>query len=36
MAEADLAEFDVRGFEPVKFEFKKKSERINIRIPRRL
>jgi len=31
--EADLSEYDFSGFKPVKFEFLKKSARMEIRLP---
>jgi predicted DNA binding CopG/RHH family protein len=31
--EADLSEYDLSGFKPVRFEFEKKSARINMRLP---
>ncbi len=30
---ADLSEYDLSGFKPVKFEFSAKDERINMRLP---
>ncbi len=34
--EADLTEFDLSGFKPARFEFEKKSARVNMRLPRPL
>lgn len=31
--EADLSEYDLRGFKPARFEFEKKSARVNMRLP---
>lgn len=31
--EADLSAYDLSGFKPVRFEFEKKSARINMRLP---
>ena len=31
--EADLSEYDLAGFKPVKFEFLKKSARLELRLP---
>ncbi|MEZ5863310.1 MAG: CopG family antitoxin [Geminicoccaceae bacterium] len=31
--EADLSEYDLSGFKPVQFEFSKKNERVNMRLP---
>jgi predicted DNA binding CopG/RHH family protein len=36
VAEADLTEYDLSGLRIVQFEFDPKSERVNLRIPRRL
>lgn len=33
---ADLSEFDLSGFSPVKFEFEAKSAALNMRIPQNL
>lgn len=33
VATADLAEFDLSGFEPMSFEFAKKEAALNMRIP---
>jgi len=33
VADADLAEFDLSQFRPVRFEFEKKEARINMRLP---
>ncbi len=30
---ADLSEYDLSGFKPVKFEFTAKDERVNMRLP---
>jgi predicted DNA binding CopG/RHH family protein len=30
---ADLSEYDLSGFKPVHFEFAKKDERVNMRLP---
>ena len=30
---ADLAEYDLSGFRPVRFEFEKKDARLNMRLP---
>ncbi len=30
---ADLSEYDLSGFKPVRFEFEKKEARVNMRIP---
>ena len=30
---ADLTEYDLSGFKPVHFEFKKKTARVNLRMP---
>ena len=34
--EADLTEYDLSGFSPARFEFEKKSARINMRLPESL
>lgn len=34
VAEADLSTYDLSGFKPAQFEFEKKAEQINLRIPR--
>lgn len=31
--EADLSEYDLSGFKPMRFEFKKKEGRLNMRLP---
>ena len=36
VATADLSEYDLSGGQPVRFEFKKKSGRINMRLPEEL
>jgi predicted DNA binding CopG/RHH family protein len=36
VAEADLTEYDLSGLRPVQFEFDSKSERVNLRVPKRL
>ena len=33
VAEADLSEYDLSGFKPARFEFEKKSARVNMRLP---
>ncbi len=33
---ADLSEYDLSGFKPVKFEFEKKSAQLNMRLPEAL
>ena len=33
---ADLSDYDLSGAEPVRFEFEKKSARVNMRLPQRL
>jgi predicted DNA binding CopG/RHH family protein len=33
---ADLSQFDLTGFKPVRFEFQPKDERINMRLPANL
>lgn len=33
---ADLSEFDLSGFKPMRFEFAPKDERVNMRLPREL
>jgi predicted DNA binding CopG/RHH family protein len=30
---ADLSQYDLSGFKPVRFEFQPKSERVNMRLP---
>lgn len=30
---ADLTEYDLSGFQPVRFEFEKKAARVNMRLP---
>ncbi len=32
VANSDLSEYDLSGFEPVRFEFEKKSARLNMRV----
>jgi len=32
---ADLSEYDFSGFKPMRFEFEKKSARVNMRLPQR-
>jgi len=32
----DLAEYDLSGMRPIRFEFQPKSERVNMRLPRLL
>ena len=34
--EADLSEYDLSGFEPMRFEFEKKTRQVNLRMPERL
>lgn len=34
--EADLTEYDLSGFRPAHFEFARKDERVNMRLPREL
>ena len=36
VAEADLTQFDLSGMRPAQFEFRLKSERVNMRLPRAL
>lgn len=36
VATADLSEYDLSGLKPVKFEFEKKSEQLNMRMPKAL
>jgi len=36
VAKADLAEYDLSGMRPMRFEFQPKDERVNMRLPRRL
>jgi predicted DNA binding CopG/RHH family protein len=36
VAEADLADYDLSQFKPVRFEFEKKAARVNIRLPETL
>ncbi|MDQ3562845.1 MAG: BrnA antitoxin family protein [Pseudomonadota bacterium] len=31
--EADLTDYDLSGFKPVRFEFEKKDARVNMRLP---
>jgi predicted DNA binding CopG/RHH family protein len=33
---ADLTEYDLSGFRPIRFEFQPKTERVNMRLPRQL
>ena len=33
---ADLSEYDLSGFKPVRFEFAKKAARVNMRLPQPL
>lgn len=33
---ADLSEYDLSGFQPVQFEFEKKSAQLNMRLPEAL
>lgn len=33
---ADLSEYDLTGFTPVRFEFERKSAKINVRLPESL
>ena len=33
---ADLSEYDLSGFKPMRFEFALKDERVNMRLPREL
>ncbi|MEQ1691703.1 MAG: BrnA antitoxin family protein [Gemmatimonas sp.] len=34
--DADLSEYDLAGFQPVRFEFQRKSAKINMRMPESL
>jgi predicted DNA binding CopG/RHH family protein len=36
VAEADLTEYDLSQFKPVRFEFEKKAARVNMRLPETL
>ncbi|HEY2540851.1 MAG TPA: CopG family antitoxin [Stellaceae bacterium] len=36
VAEADLTDYDLSGLRIVQFEFEPKSERVNLRVPKRL
>jgi len=36
VATADLTEYDLSGLKPVRFEFEKKSEQLNMRVPKSL
>ncbi len=36
VANADLTQYDLRGFRPARFEFEKKMARINMRLPQSL
>jgi predicted DNA binding CopG/RHH family protein len=36
IATADLSEYDLSQFKPVRFEFDKKSARVNMRLPEQL
>ena len=36
VANADLTQYDLRGFRPARFEFEKKTARINMRLPQSL
>ncbi len=36
VANADLTQYDLRGFRPARFEFEKKAARINMRLPQSL
>ncbi len=36
IAKSDLTEYDLSGMRMVRFEFQPKSERVNMRLPRRL
>ena len=36
VATADFAQYDLSGFTPVRFEFEKKSAKINMRMPEKL
>ena len=33
---ADLSQYDLSGFKPVRFEFQPKTERVNMRLPAEL
>jgi predicted DNA binding CopG/RHH family protein len=33
VATADLSDFDLSGFQPMRFEFQAKTERVNMRLP---
>jgi predicted DNA binding CopG/RHH family protein len=33
---ADLTEYDLSGMRPIRFEFQPKTERVNMRLPRKL
>ena len=34
--DADLSEYDLTGFKPLRFEFRPKTERVNMRLPAEL
>jgi predicted DNA binding CopG/RHH family protein len=36
VSDADLTEFDLSGMKTMQFEFQPKTERVNMRLPRRL
>lgn len=36
VATADLTQYDLSGFTPMRFEFEKKSAKINMRVPEKL
>jgi predicted DNA binding CopG/RHH family protein len=36
VAKADLTEYDLSGMRPIRFEFQPKSERVNMRLSRKL
>jgi predicted DNA binding CopG/RHH family protein len=36
VAESDLSQYDLSDMRPVQFEFERKSERVNMRLPRAL
>ena len=36
VAEADLSQYDLSGFQPTRFEFQRKDAQINMRLPRAL
>jgi predicted DNA binding CopG/RHH family protein len=36
VAKADLTDYDLSGMRTVQFEFEPKSERVNLRVPKRL